>query len=68
MTRFIWTWPGWATATWPGCAPSCGWPARTPSGGAAVKRVVLHQVPDALRTVLHIVGWDSAAELTLAPD
>lgn len=38
------------------------------SGGAAVKRVVLHQVPDSLRTVLHIVGWDTAASLTLAAD
>ena len=34
--------------------------------GDAVKRVVLHQVPDSLRTVLHIVGWDAAARLTLA--
>jgi ABC-type transporter Mla MlaB component len=34
--------------------------------GGAVKQVVLHQVPDSLRTVLHIVGWDAAARLTLA--
>ncbi len=36
------------------------------SGRAAVKRVVLHRMPDSLRTVLHIVGWDKAAQLTLA--
>jgi ABC-type transporter Mla MlaB component len=36
------------------------------AGGGAVKQVVLHQVPDSLRTVLHIVGWDAAARLTLA--
>ena len=29
-------------------------------GGGAVKQVVLHQVPESLRTVLHIVGWDTA--------
>lgn len=34
--------------------------------GDAVKQVVLHQVPESLRTVLHIVGWDAAARLTLA--
>ena len=32
----------------------------------AVKQVVLHQVPDSLRAVLHIVGWDATARLTLA--
>ena len=36
------------------------------AGGGAVKQVVLHHVPDSLRTVLHIVGWDAAARLTLA--
>jgi anti-anti-sigma factor len=36
------------------------------AGGGTVKQVVLHQVPDSLRTVLHIVGWDAAAQLTLA--
>ena len=36
------------------------------AGGGAVKQVVLHQVPDSVRTVLHIVGWDAAAQLTLA--
>ncbi len=35
-------------------------------GGGAVRQVVLHQVPDSLRTVLHIVGWDAAARLTMA--
>ena len=34
----------------------------------AVKQVVLHRVPDSVRTVLHIVGWDAAAQLTLAAD
>ena len=34
--------------------------------GGAVKQVVLHRVPDSVRTVLHIVGWDAAAQLTLA--
>lgn len=34
--------------------------------GDPVKQVVLHQVPESLRTVLHIVGWDAAARLTLA--
>jgi ABC-type transporter Mla MlaB component len=38
------------------------------SGRSTVKRVVLHQVPDSVRTVLHIVGWDTAAQLTLAAD
>jgi hypothetical protein len=28
--------------------------------------VVLHRAPDSVRTVLHIVGWDAAARLTLA--
>ena len=37
-------------------------------GGGAVKQVVLHQVPESLRTVLHIVGWDASARLTLADD
>jgi ABC-type transporter Mla MlaB component len=36
------------------------------TGEPAVKRVVLHQVPAALRTVLHIVGWDATAGLTVA--
>jgi ABC-type transporter Mla MlaB component len=36
------------------------------AGGGAVKQVVLHRVPDSVRTVLHIVGWDAAARLTLA--
>ena len=36
-------------------------------GGGAVKQVVLHRVPDSVRTVLHIVGWDTAVQLTLAP-
>jgi anti-anti-sigma factor len=36
------------------------------AAGGAVKQVVLHQVPDSVRTVLHIVGWDAAARLTLA--
>jgi ABC-type transporter Mla MlaB component len=36
------------------------------AAGCTVKQVVLHQVPDSLRTVLHIVGWDAAARLTLA--
>jgi hypothetical protein len=27
---------------------------------------VLHRVPDSVRTVLHIVGWDAAVQLTLA--
>jgi ABC-type transporter Mla MlaB component len=40
----------------------------SPDGGGPVKQVVLHQVPDSVRTVLHIVGWDSAAQLTLAAD
>lgn len=39
----------------------------SPDGGA-VKQVVLHRVPDSVRTVLHIVGWDAAAQLTLAAD
>jgi anti-anti-sigma factor len=39
-----------------------------PEGGSAVKQVVLHQVPDSLRTVLHIVGWDTTSRLTLAAD
>lgn len=34
--------------------------------GDPVKQVVLHQVPESLRTVLHIVGWDAPARLTLA--
>jgi ABC-type transporter Mla MlaB component len=37
-------------------------------GGGAVRQVVLHQVPDSLRTVLHIVGWDATSRLTLAAD
>ncbi len=37
-------------------------------GGGTVKQVVLHQVPESLRAVLHIVGWDAAAQLTLAAD
>lgn len=36
-------------------------------GGGPVKQVVLHRVPDSVRTVLHIVGWDTAVQLTLAP-
>jgi ABC-type transporter Mla MlaB component len=36
--------------------------------GGTVKQVVLHRVPDSVRTVLHIVGWDAAAQLTLAAD
>ena len=36
------------------------------AGSGAVKQVVLHRVPDSVRTVLHIVGWDAAAQLTLA--
>jgi anti-anti-sigma factor len=36
------------------------------AGGGTVKQVVLHQVPESLRTVLHIVGWDAATQLTLA--
>ena len=36
------------------------------AAGGTVKQVVLHQVPDSLRTVLHIVGWDAAARLTVA--
>jgi ABC-type transporter Mla MlaB component len=35
-------------------------------GGGVVKQVVLHRVPDSVRTVLHIVGWDAAARLTVA--
>jgi ABC-type transporter Mla MlaB component len=38
------------------------------AGGGTVKQVVLHHVPDSVRTVLHIVGWDAAAQLTLAAD
>jgi ABC-type transporter Mla MlaB component len=41
----------------------------SPDDGAAtpaVKRVVLHQVPASLRTVLHIVGWDATPGLTVA--
>lgn len=34
--------------------------------GGVVKQVVLHQLPDSLREVLHIVGWDATARLTLA--
>ena len=40
----------------------------SPEGGGSVKQVVLHQVPDSLRTVLHIVGWDTTSRLTLAAD
>jgi anti-anti-sigma factor len=40
----------------------------SPDGGGSVKQVVLHQVPDSLRTVLHIVGWDTTSRLTLAAD
>jgi anti-anti-sigma factor len=40
----------------------------SPEGGGSVKQVVLHQVPDSLRTVLHIVGWDATSRLTLAAD
>ena len=36
------------------------------TSGPVVKRVVLHQVPASLRTVLHIVGWDATAGLTVA--
>jgi ABC-type transporter Mla MlaB component len=36
------------------------------AGGGVVKQVVLHRVPDSVRTVLHIVGWDAAARLTVA--
>ena len=36
-------------------------------GGGAVKQVVLHQVPDPLRTVLNIVGWDTAVQLAPGP-
>jgi ABC-type transporter Mla MlaB component len=36
------------------------------AGGGVVKQVVLHRVPDSVRTVLHIVGWDAAARLTMA--
>jgi anti-anti-sigma factor len=36
------------------------------AGGGSVKQVVLHRVPDSVRTVLHIVGWDAAARLTMA--
>ena len=36
------------------------------AAGGPVKQVVLHHVPDSLRTVLHIVGWDAAARLTVA--
>jgi ABC-type transporter Mla MlaB component len=36
------------------------------AGGGTVKQVVLHHVPESVRTVLHIVGWDAAARLTLA--
>jgi anti-anti-sigma factor len=38
------------------------------ASGGTVKQVVLHHVPDSVRTVLHIVGWDAAAQLTLAAD
>jgi ABC-type transporter Mla MlaB component len=41
----------------------------SPDGsGGTVRQVVLHQVPDSLRTVLHIVGWDATSRLTLAAD
>ena len=40
----------------------------SPEGGGSVKQVVLHQMPDSLRTVLHIVGWDATSRLTLAAD